>query len=100
MKIKSINNYNLIMDYGESEAILLYQELNADLLLIDDKHARTIAESLNINCTGTLGILITAKENKIIPELRSLFQELIKHKRYFSLELLNNILNWKNEKPI
>jgi len=39
-KIESINGYNsltFIMDYGESESVILYKELNANFLLIDDK---------------------------------------------------------------
>jgi len=99
-RIKSINNYRLLMDYGESEAILLYQEIDADFLLIDDKHARIIAETLDIKCIGTLGILIKAKEKKIIKKLRPLFQELLMHNRYFSLDLLNTILRWQDEQFI
>lgn len=61
------------MDYGESESVLLYQELNADYLLVDDKKARAIAEHLGIQCIGTIGMLSIAKERGIIRELRPLF---------------------------
>src|SRR6056297_3952241 len=39
-KVKEISGFNeltFIMDYGESESVILYKELNADYLLIDDK---------------------------------------------------------------
>ncbi len=42
-EIKSFNDLIFLMDYGESESVLLYQELEADFLLIDDKKARKIA---------------------------------------------------------
>lgn len=58
------------MDYGETEAVLLYKEIDADYLLIDDKKARKIAETLNIKCIGTLGILSSAKRKGLIKELR------------------------------
>jgi predicted nucleic acid-binding protein len=34
------------MDYGESEAVILYEEMSGNFLLIDDKKARKIAENL------------------------------------------------------
>ncbi len=80
------------MDYGESESVILYEELNADYLLIDDNKARIIAESLNINCIGTLGLLLKAKQKGLINELKPLFNDLLLAGRYFSLKLLNDIL--------
>ncbi len=54
------------IDRGESEAILLHKELKADYLLIDDKKARQKAESLGINCIGTLGVLYLAHKKNLI----------------------------------
>ncbi len=91
-KVKEISGFNeltFIMDYGESEAILLYKELNADYLLIDDKKARDIAENFGIQCIGTIGILSIAREKGMIEELRPLFASFIENKRYYSLKLLN-----------
>lgn len=65
-KIKGFNELTFIMDYSESESIILYKELNTDFLLIDDKKARNIAENFNVNCIGTLGILSSAKSKGII----------------------------------
>lgn len=91
------NELQFVMDYGESEAITLYKETNADFLLIDDRKARLIAESMQINCIGTIGVLITAKQKNIITELRPFFEELITNKRYYSLQLLNSVLHSENE---
>ncbi|MCX7706494.1 MAG: DUF3368 domain-containing protein [Anaerolineae bacterium] len=44
---------------GEREALTL-AKLHDALLLIDEDHARTIAEQLNVRHIGTLGILIGA----------------------------------------
>lgn len=92
VKIKGKNHLTFVMDYGESEAIILYQELDANFLLIDDKKARSYAENLGINCIGTLGILIIAKKKGIVKELKPLFQQLLNNKRYYSDKLLNSIL--------
>ncbi len=85
------------MDYGESECVLLYKESEADLLLIDDRKARKIAENFGINCIGTLGILSVARDKNLISELRPLFAMLLSNKRYYSIELLNIILEKHNE---
>ena len=55
-----------ILDAGEIEAILLAQELSADLLLIDDKLARQAAINLGLAITGTLGILDKASNSGLI----------------------------------
>jgi uncharacterized protein len=85
------------IDPGESEAISLYKELNADYLLIDDKKARQVAESNYVNCIGTLGLLITAKQKKMILSLKLIFEQLLSHKRFYHKDLLNEILFAENE---
>ncbi len=52
--IKGANELSFITDLGESEAITLCKETEADFLLIDDKKARRIAETLGIKCIGTI----------------------------------------------
>jgi len=102
-KVKEISSFNeltFVMDYGESESIILYKELHADYLLIDDKKARKIAENFEIRCIGTIGILSIAKENGIVDELKPSFESFLKKKRYYSLNLLNTILKKYNEEEI
>jgi len=56
-----ITSYNILpingIDIGETECILLYKELHADYLLIDDKKGRDVAELNDIKCIGTLTVL-------------------------------------------
>jgi len=42
---------------GEREAIQLAVETKADLLLVDDKKARSVAQRLGLRITGTIGVL-------------------------------------------
>ncbi|WP_375579776.1 DUF3368 domain-containing protein [Marivirga tractuosa] len=98
--IKGFNELTFVMDYGESESVILYKELNADFLLIDDKKARNIAENFDINCIGTLGILSVSKDKGLIKELRPLFLTFLDNNRYYSIKLLNKILQRHKEDKI
>jgi predicted nucleic acid-binding protein len=99
-KIQGFNELTFIMDYGESESVILYREMQADFLLIDDKKARKIAENFEINCIGTLGLLMIAKDKGLIEELKPIFASFIVNKRFYSIDLLNVILEQKNETPL
>jgi predicted nucleic acid-binding protein len=99
-KINVENNLEQFMDKGESEAVLLCKEMQADYLLIDDKKARMIAEEMSIACIGTIAVLIKAKSENLIKELRPLFVELLDKKRYYSVDLLNKVLSSSNEKKL
>src|SRR5262245_42587964 len=57
---------------GESEAIALAKELNADWLIVDDGPARRTAEKSEIRVIGTLGILLAAKEKGLIAAVKPL----------------------------
>ena len=88
------------IEIGETEAIILYRELHADFLLIDDKKARQKAELLEVNCIGTLGVLYLAYRKKMIEKLRPLFVSLQNQERYFSKKYLNMFLEKTGEKEI
>jgi hypothetical protein len=62
---------------GELEAMALAKELGA-LLLTDDLDGRQIAESVGLQVTGTVGILIRAKHAGHISQLR-LFMDKLRH---------------------
>ncbi len=55
---------------GESEAISLALEAHADLLIVDDRPARRLAQALGIPIIGTLGVLFAAKRKGIIAAVR------------------------------
>lgn len=69
----------------------MYKEIKADYLVIDHKKARDIAESWQVKCIGTIGILYRTKQKRIIQELRPLFLHLIQNKRYYSRKVLNQV---------
>lgn len=54
------------LDQGESEAIVLTDELNADVLLMDEAKGRAISGRMGITVMGTVGILISSYEDGLI----------------------------------
>ena len=66
---KKLDAFSKFIDLGESSAIALAMEIDEAILIIDDKEARQFALSLGLRITGTLGILIRAYKQDIIPDL-------------------------------
>lgn len=64
------------LDRGEAEAIALALEIEADLLLVDERLARRHAQHVGLTITGTLGLLLKAKEQGLVTEIRPLIQQL------------------------
>jgi predicted nucleic acid-binding protein len=71
-----MRSFNLLLGTGESEAMALYFEKEADFLLIDEKKGRKIAIYNKINIVGSLGILLLAKQKGLILEIRPLLNQL------------------------
>jgi predicted nucleic acid-binding protein len=62
--------FEVQVDRGESSAMALSLEMEDTLLIIDDYKARRLAKTLNIDYTGTIGILILAKHKGIISSIK------------------------------
>jgi len=77
---------------GELEAITLYKELDADVLLIDDNRAKKYAILNDVKVIGSLGVLIMAKENGLIEEVKPLLDEIMKSEVYISDKLIMQVL--------
>jgi predicted nucleic acid-binding protein len=60
-------NYAETVDIGEASAMALASEIHTDLLIIDDAAARRFAKKLGLNITGTVGVILSARLNGIIP---------------------------------
>lgn len=82
---------------GELEAIALYQQLDADLLLIDDARAKKVAYLNNIEVMGSLGVLLHAKHQGLIKEIKPLFNTLKMSNIFISDSLLEQLLKIAGE---
>lgn len=61
------------LDRGEAEAIALAVTLPRDTpIVLDDRRARRVAAELGLSVTGTGGVLVLAKQECLIVEVRSL----------------------------
>lgn len=83
---------------GEVEVMILAKEICSNLVVIDDKNAKKHAKYLGLNVTGTLGILLKAKQQGFIQEIKPLLLELRDKGIYISDNIINICLKAANEK--
>ena len=82
---------------GESEAIALAIELNADFLILDDLKARKIAKDMGIKVIGTAGVLLLAKKRGIVNEVKPLLMALVDRGFRISNDVIEVILKAAGE---
>ncbi len=80
------------VDEGEAEAIALATEVEADLLLLDDRDARRLARRLDIQVMGTLGLLALAKYRGIVLEVKPLVERLTEKGFWISEGIIDKFL--------
>ena len=85
------------LDKGEASVIALALEQEDCLLIIDEYKGRKEAKSLGIKITGTLGVLLLAKEKGLIKELKPLLDQ-IKHTNFrINESLIRKVLTLAGE---
>ena len=68
----------LQIDKGEASAIALALEIPDSTIILDDQKARKLAEKLELEITGTIGVIIKAKLRGVIPSIKPLLAEIRK----------------------
>ena len=61
---------------GEKQVLALGLERPAALLLLDDRHARRQARALGLQISGTLGVLLLAKERGLLGAVKPVLDRL------------------------
>jgi hypothetical protein len=77
---------------GEREAIALAIDSGADLVILDDQQGRLFSRDKGLTVTGTVGVLIEAKERGLIPSLRPEMDRLIEAGMWISEVFYHRIL--------
>jgi len=85
------------LDKGESEAIVLASEVKAGLLILDERHARTVARQEGLPVTGTLIVLIAAKNAGMVAAIKPLLDQLIAAGVYISPQIISHALQLAGE---
>ena len=76
-----------ILGRGEASAISLALEIAGSVVILDDLQARRIAEKLGLSVTGTLGVLVRAKLDNVIPSIRPLLAKMRRTNFRLSLKI-------------
>lgn len=65
------------LDIGEAEALALALEHPGSAVLVDEKKARRVAHHLGLTTIGTVGLLLRAKRQHLVPAVKPLLEALL-----------------------
>jgi len=91
---KGLSSY---LDKGEATAISMAAEHENSLLIIDEIKGRKAAKEMGISVTGSLGVLVAAKNKGHIQTIRPLIEKIQKTNFRISEELIEQVLIKVNE---
>ncbi|MBE0426174.1 MAG: DUF3368 domain-containing protein [Nitrospirae bacterium] len=91
---KEIENIRIAYNLGSGEAssIILAKELKTDLLLVDEKRARIVANSYGMAVIGTLGFIEICYEKRLVTNLKEIYQKMKEMNIRLDENLINNSL--------
>jgi predicted nucleic acid-binding protein len=84
------------LDPGETEAIAVALDLNAEVVL-DDLSARRLALELGLPVVGVVGIILRAKRHGLVASVRPDLEALRRHAFFLSDQLLQQALSDADE---
>lgn len=85
------------LDAGEADVLALTMEQEGTAVLVDEKKARRVAKELELRVVGTLGLLLRAKGQDLVPAVRPLMDALIDADFRISDALYREVLRQADE---
>jgi len=85
------------LDRGEAEVLALAEEQDARLVVMDERKGRRYAERMGLPLTGTLGVLLLAKEAGLIESVSVCVSRLQEAGLFLSRELVQRTLEIAGE---
>lgn len=90
--------YEAKLHDGEVEVMILAQEEpKAELVILDDNSAKKTAKFLELSVTGTLGVLVKAKQLNYIEKLKPLMDALIANGFFVTQNVYSMVLEQAGE---
>lgn len=80
-----------MLDEGEAEVVTLGQEMDADLVLLDNREPRMFARTVNLKVIGTIGIIIMAWQKGLLKEPLEVINKLKANGFWIADQLLKKI---------
>ncbi len=80
------------LDAGEAEAIVLANEMKADIVIIDENIGYRIAKSQGLNVKRTLSFLIAWKKAGKIDTIKPILDEMLLQGRWISKKVYHEVL--------
>lgn len=93
-KIENTDFFKLLslqLDPGEASVICMASDQQDFLMILDDLKGRKVANTLGLNFTGTLGVLVKAKRNGLIEKLEPYVERLLQVGIRISSQVLNEV---------
>ncbi|HEV7668251.1 MAG TPA: DUF3368 domain-containing protein [Thermoanaerobaculia bacterium] len=102
IEIREVTNRRVLrlspdLGLGEKQAIALALESADALVLLDDALARRQAGLLEIRCTGTLGVLLKAKQLQVLPQIAPIIAKLTEFGFHLSVRAHAAVLHLAGE---
>lgn len=92
---KTLKVISAFADLGEASSIALAMETENSTIIIDDLKGRKVAKKLGLRVTGTIGVLLKAKEGNLVDSLKSTIEQLKTSGFRISNELEQEILKYE-----
>ncbi|HEX5153230.1 MAG TPA: DUF3368 domain-containing protein [Parafilimonas sp.] len=93
--IKSLEKYRL--GKGEITSLALALDLKDSIVILDDEKAKKIARQLQLTVTGSLGVIVKAKQENLVPSVKDILSRVKATNFYMPSYIEETILKLANE---